>query len=66
MRRFAARKRPWGRSGRPGVLAAMGGVSLAMLLVSAATIVGSGDVLRKNASAALRRVVHPSTEGRRL
>jgi hypothetical protein len=44
----------------------MGGVPIALLLMSAAMLIGSGDVLRKNAAAALHRMVHPSTQGRRL
>jgi hypothetical protein len=66
MRRASARNRPWGRSEAPGVLAAVGGVPIALLLVSAAMLIGSGDALWKNAAAALQRVVHPSTQGRRL
>jgi hypothetical protein len=65
MRRLGARKRPWGRSGGPGILAAMGGIPIAMVLVSAAMLIGSGHALRSAASA-LHRAVHPSTEGRRL
>jgi hypothetical protein len=66
MRRLGARNRPWGRSGGPGIVAAMGALPIAVLLVSAATLIGSGDALRRNAAAALQRVVHPPTEGRRL
>ncbi len=66
MRRVGARTRPWGRSGGLGILAALGAIPIAVLLVSAATLIGSGHALRKNAAAALHRVVHPSTEGRRL
>jgi hypothetical protein len=66
MRRLGSRNRPWGRSRGPAILVAMGGLPIAVLLVSAATLIGSGDALRKNAAAALQRVVHPSTEGRRL
>ncbi len=66
MRRVGARKRPWGRSEGPGILAAMAALPIALLLVSAATLIGSGDMLRRNAVSALQRVVHPSTEGRRL
>jgi hypothetical protein len=65
MKRVGAHNRPWGRSGGPGILAVMGAVPIAVLLVSAATLIGSGHALRKNATAVLQRVVHPSTEGRR-
>ena len=56
MRRTGARRRPWGRSGGPGVLGAMAGLPIALLLVSAATLIGSGDMLRRNAVSVLQRV----------
>jgi hypothetical protein len=65
MRRLGARTRSWGRSGGPGILAVMGAIPIAVLLMSAATLIGSGHALRKNATSVLQRVVHPSTEGRR-